>query len=103
MKKFKFRLQTLLTIREVREREIQYELAKIVSLQNREREKQADLRRRIEEQKDLFGDKLKQGKPIRRARRSCSSGSLTCRSAPSTPQKSVSGAWSPRYRRSGTA
>lgn len=62
MKKFKFRLQTLLTIREVREREVQYELAKIVSLQNLEREKQADLRKRINEQKDLFGDKLKQGK-----------------------------------------
>jgi flagellar protein FliJ len=61
MKKFKFKLQTLLNIREVREREIQYELAKIVSLQNREREKQAELRRRIEEQKMLFGDKLKRG------------------------------------------
>jgi len=61
MKKFKFRLQTLLQIREAREREIQYELAKIVSLQNREREKQADLRQRIEEQKYLFGVKLKKG------------------------------------------
>jgi flagellar FliJ protein len=61
MKKFKFRLQTLLHIREVREREIQYELAKIVSLQNREREKQAALRQRIEEQKSLFGAKLKRG------------------------------------------
>jgi flagellar FliJ protein len=61
MKKFKFRLQTLLDIREVREREIQYELAKIVSLQNIEREKQAVLRRRIEEQKILFSIKLKNG------------------------------------------
>jgi flagellar FliJ protein len=61
MKKFKFRLQTLLQIREAREREIQYELAKIVSLQNREREKQAALRQRIEEQKSLFGAKLKKG------------------------------------------
>ena len=61
MKKFKFRLQTLLDIREVREREIQYELAKIVSLQNLEREKQAALRRRIDEQKNLFGIKLKKG------------------------------------------
>ena len=32
-----------------------------MSLQNREREKQEDLRRRIEEQKSLFGDKLKKG------------------------------------------
>lgn len=61
MKKFKFRLQTLLNIREARERQVQYELAKIVSLQNLEREKQADLRRRIDEQKELFGDKLKKG------------------------------------------
>ena len=61
MKKFKFKLQTLLDIREAREREIQYELARIISLQNREREKQADLRRRIDEQKSFFGDKLKRG------------------------------------------
>jgi flagellar protein FliJ len=61
MKKFKFKLQTLLDIREAREREIQYELARIISLQNREREKQADLRRRIDEQKSLFGEKLKRG------------------------------------------
>ncbi|MBN1497247.1 MAG: flagellar export protein FliJ [Spirochaetes bacterium] len=62
MKKFKFRLQTLLDIREARERAVQYELAKIVSLQNIEREKQAELRRQIDAQKELFGDKLKQGR-----------------------------------------
>ena len=61
MKKFKFNLETLLNIREAREREIQYELAKIVSLQNIERAKQEELRRRIEEQKALFGDKLRKG------------------------------------------
>lgn len=61
MKKFKFKLQTLLHIREVREREIQYELARIVSLQNRERALQDELRRRIEEQKALFGGRLKKG------------------------------------------
>lgn len=61
MKKFKFKLQTLLDIREAREREIQYELARIISVQNREREKQAELRRRIDEQKSLFGDRLKRG------------------------------------------
>jgi flagellar FliJ protein len=61
MKKFKFNLETLLNIREAREREIQYELAKIVSLQNIERAKQEELRRRIEEQKVLFGDKLRKG------------------------------------------
>jgi flagellar FliJ protein len=61
MKKFNFRLQTLLNLREAREREIRNELARIVSLQNREREKQTDLRRRIDEQKALFGDKLRSG------------------------------------------
>jgi flagellar protein FliJ len=61
MKKFKFRLQTLLNIREAREHEIQHELARIVGLQNREREKQEELRRRIEEQKVLFGDRLRKG------------------------------------------
>ncbi|MBN2158350.1 MAG: flagellar export protein FliJ [Spirochaetes bacterium] len=61
MKKFKFKLQTLLNIREAREREIQYELARILSVQNRERERQAELRRRIEEQKSLFGERLKRG------------------------------------------
>ena len=61
MKKFKFNLQTLLNIREAREREIQYELARIVSLQNRERARQDELRRRINEQKALFGGRLKKG------------------------------------------
>ncbi len=61
MKKFNFKLQTLLNLREAREREIRNELARIVSLQNREREKQADLRRRIDEQKALFGEKLRSG------------------------------------------
>ncbi len=51
----------MLNIREVREREVQYELAKIVSLQNLEREKQAALRRSIDEQKEIFGDRLKKG------------------------------------------
>ena len=61
MKKFNFKLQTLLNLREAREREIRNELAKIVSMQNREREKQGDLRRRIDEQKSLFGDRLRRG------------------------------------------
>ncbi len=61
MKKFKFKLQTLLNIRQAREREIQYELARIVSLQNRERALQEELRRRIDEQKSLFGVRLRKG------------------------------------------
>ena len=40
MKKFKFGLQKLLELREAREREVKNELAKIVSIQNRERVKQ---------------------------------------------------------------
>lgn len=61
MKRFTFRLQTLLDIRKAREREIQFELARIVSIQNRERARQEELRRRIEEQKALFGEKMKRG------------------------------------------
>ncbi len=61
MKKFKFKLQTLMDIRKAKEREIQYELAKIVSVQNIERAKQEELRRRIEEQKSIFGGRLRTG------------------------------------------
>jgi flagellar FliJ protein len=61
MKKFKFNLQTLLNIREARERQIQNELAQIVRLQNIERARQDELRRRIGEQQSLFGDKLRKG------------------------------------------
>ncbi|OHD71122.1 MAG: flagellar export protein FliJ [Spirochaetes bacterium RBG_16_49_21] len=61
MKKFKFKLQTLLNIREAREREIQHELAQIVFLQNLERARQDELRRRIEEQQSLFSGRLRKG------------------------------------------
>ena len=61
MKKFKFKLQTLLNIRESREKEIQNELAKILSLQNRERATQDELREKIEAQKNIFSDRVKTG------------------------------------------
>lgn len=48
MKKFDFKLQRLLDIREAKEREIQNELAVVVSAQNRERAKQAELRENVE-------------------------------------------------------
>jgi flagellar FliJ protein len=61
MKRFKFNLQTLLNIREARERQIQNELAQIVRIQNIERARQDELRRRIGEQQSLFGNRLRRG------------------------------------------
>ena len=49
MKKFEFRLQRLLDIRAAKEKEIQNELAGLVSLQNAERAKQDDLRVKMKE------------------------------------------------------
>ncbi|MCU0847810.1 MAG: flagellar export protein FliJ [Spirochaetes bacterium] len=62
MKKFKFRLQRLLDIREAREKEIKNELAKLISVQNRERSRQDDLRKRIEEQKNKYSGKMRSGR-----------------------------------------
>ncbi len=61
MKKFKFGLQALLNIREAKEREVQYELARLLAIQNREKERQAAIRAKMEEQKSLFSRKLRQG------------------------------------------
>ena len=58
MKKFKFKLQRLLDLREAREKEVKNELAKILGLQNLEREKQMKLKAGIEENKELFHDKF---------------------------------------------
>ncbi len=62
MKKFSFRLQKLLDIRERKEREIQYELSRVMAVQNRERQKQEDLRSGIEAEQRRFSEKLRQGK-----------------------------------------
>jgi flagellar export protein FliJ len=62
MKKFSFRLQALLDIRKAKVTEIQNELAKKLSVQNQEREKQNELKRAIEIQKAKFSEKMKSGK-----------------------------------------
>ncbi len=62
MKKFNFRLQKLLDIRERKEREIQYELSKVMARQNQERQKQEELRSSIAEEQRRFSEKLRKGK-----------------------------------------
>lgn len=62
MKKFKFKLQRLLDIREAREKEIQNELAALLNIQNIERIKQEEYKRRIALEHENFSIKLKAGK-----------------------------------------
>ncbi len=62
MKKFKFRLQKLLEIREAAEKEIKNELAAIVALQNVERARQDELRTSIDLHRRNFREKMKKGK-----------------------------------------
>ncbi|HOW82576.1 MAG TPA: flagellar export protein FliJ [Spirochaetota bacterium] len=62
MKKFKFGLQKLLELREAREREVKNELAKIVSIQNRERVKQESLRKSIADNQRMLAEKMRTGK-----------------------------------------
>ncbi|TAL35445.1 MAG: flagellar export protein FliJ [Spirochaetes bacterium] len=62
MKKFKFTLEKLLDLRGAREKEIQNELAGVLSVQNRERMKQEQYRRAIREQHEKFSGRLKQGR-----------------------------------------
>jgi flagellar FliJ protein len=62
MKRFEFRLQRLLQIRETKEKEIQNELARLVSIQNMERMKQEQYRRGIAEQQAKFTGKIKAGR-----------------------------------------
>jgi flagellar FliJ protein len=61
MKKFAFKLQRLLDIREAREREVKNELARVVGIQNQERAKQEDLRRGLDENKQKFHSKTLNG------------------------------------------
>jgi flagellar protein FliJ len=51
MKKFRFRLQKLLDIRETQEKQIKNELAALVSLQNIERNKQTELQQKMSDRK----------------------------------------------------
>lgn len=61
MKKFQFRLQKLLDIRESRENEIKNELMKVLALQNRERVFQDELRNKIQHYENGFGEMQKKG------------------------------------------
>jgi flagellar FliJ protein len=62
MKKFAFRLQRLLDIREAREKEIKYELAALLNIQNMERMKQEEYRNRMDAEQRKFNEKLRAGK-----------------------------------------
>lgn len=55
MKKFDFRLQKLLDLREAREQELKNELSALVSVQNVERMKQQELNDKI----GSFGDSIR--------------------------------------------
>lgn len=62
MKKFKFRLQRLLDIREAKEKDIKNELAAMLTVQNRERLKQEQYRNSIDEQHGKFAALIKSGR-----------------------------------------
>jgi flagellar FliJ protein len=61
MKKFQFRLQKLLDIREARENEIKNELMKVLALQNKERVFQDELRNKIQHYETGYRDMQKKG------------------------------------------
>lgn len=62
MKKFKFKLQRLLDIREAREKEIQNEMAVLLNIQNIERIKQEEYKSKIALEHENFNLKLKEGR-----------------------------------------
>ena len=61
MKKFSFRLQKLLDMREARETEVKHELMKVLSLQNKERVLQEELNRKITELEGSYREKISRG------------------------------------------
>ena len=61
MKKFTFRLQTLLDLREAREKEIQGELARLVGIQNQERVRQQEIQEGINRERQDFSEKMRKG------------------------------------------
>ncbi len=61
MKKFKFKLQKLLEIREAIEKEVKNELARLVSFQNMERTKQQELNDNIERMRLKFQERMRKG------------------------------------------
>lgn len=62
MKKFRFTLQRLLDIREARETGIKNELMKVLSLQNKERVLQEELRKKIGSYQARYGENIKKGR-----------------------------------------
>lgn len=62
MRRFTFKLQTLLNIREAREREIKSELAALLAIQNRERMLQEQYRKKIEDEHQRFAQMMREGK-----------------------------------------
>lgn len=61
MKKFRFTLQRLLDIREARETGIKNELMKVLSLQNKERILQEELRSKISRYEIQYSERIKKG------------------------------------------
>jgi flagellar protein FliJ len=61
MRRFKFKLQSLLELRAAREKEIQGELSKLLSIQNIERVRQEDYRRRMSEEHRKLSDRIRGG------------------------------------------
>ncbi len=61
MKKFSFRLQKLLDMREAKETEVKHELMKVLSLQNRERVLQEELHKKISSLEAMYRDKISKG------------------------------------------
>jgi len=62
MKKFKFKLQKLLEMREAKEKKIENELAVIIGKQNVERTKQTNLRELIKKQQVDFRERMQKNK-----------------------------------------
>ncbi len=58
MKKFRFRLQKLLNLREAQEKAVKNELAELVHIQNIEKTRQNELRQRISEEKKTLRAKM---------------------------------------------
>jgi len=61
LRRFNFKLQKLLDLRESKEEKIKNELAKVLTIQNKERIKQDELRHNINEQRMIFSKKIRKG------------------------------------------
>jgi len=61
MKKFRFSLQRLLDIREAKETQIKNELMKVLSLQNKERVLQDELKNKISRYEIQYSERIKKG------------------------------------------